>query len=254
MNLPRTLRFKRENVILLCLIPHFDNEPPSVNSFLQPLVDELLQLNEGVKMYTSESPRYKVTIRARLLCAACDIPACRKLCGFLGHNAHKGCSKCFKTFKGGFGRQDFSGFDTDSWPQRDIISHRQHVEQIKKANSGQQKSKLESEMGVRYSALLDLPYFDCIRYSIVDPMHNLFLGTAKRMMKTWRAKGLILDKHLPIIQTRVNSVVVPPDVGRIPTKIASGFSSMSADQWKNWTIIYSLFSLKDILPQEHYRC
>ena len=82
-------------------------------------------------------------------------------------------------------------------------------------------------------------------------MHNLFMGTAKRMMKIWRAKRLIVDKHLEIIQTRVN---VPPDVGHIPMKVVSGFSNMSADQWKNWTVIYSLFALRDIIPLEHYRC
>ena len=33
--------------------------------------------------------------------------------------------------------------------------------------------------GCRYSVLLDLPYFDPVRMTIIDPMHNLYLGTAK---------------------------------------------------------------------------
>ena len=136
-------------------------------------------------MYSSESPRYKVTVRAGLLCAACDIPASRKLCGFLGHQAHRGCSRCLKRFSGGFGSQDLSGFDRENWPKRDIITHRQYVDKIKKAKSGQEKSRLESVKGIRYSAL---PYLNCIRYNIVDPMHNLFMATAKRMMKIWWAK------------------------------------------------------------------
>lgn len=35
---------------------------------------------------------------AALLLVACDVPAARKLCDFLGHGARRGCSKCKKEF------------------------------------------------------------------------------------------------------------------------------------------------------------
>lgn len=35
----------------------------------------------------------------------------------------------------------------------------------------------ESQPGVRYSILMALPYFDPIRFTAIDSMHNLFLGT-----------------------------------------------------------------------------
>ena len=41
LNLPREIRFKKENVILIGLIPNMAKEPPT-NSFMKPLVDELL--------------------------------------------------------------------------------------------------------------------------------------------------------------------------------------------------------------------
>ena len=43
-------------------------------------------------------------------------------------------------------------------------------------------------------------------------------------------------------------------MGEIPNKIASGFSHFSADQWKNWTLYYSLFGLKGLIPYNHYNC
>lgn len=43
-------------------------------------------------------------------------------------------------------------------------------------------------------------------------------------------------------------------VGRIPLKISSRLSGFTADQWKNWVILYSLFCLKDILPWRDYQC
>ena len=59
-------------------------------------------------------------IRCALLCCACDLPAGRKVCDFLGHSATLGCSKCLKSFKGTVGNMDYSGFDRHSWPMRKI--------------------------------------------------------------------------------------------------------------------------------------
>ena len=53
----------------------------------------------------------------------------------------------------------------------------------------------------------------------------------------------------------MNSFVAPSDSGRQPaTNISSGFSGFTAEQWKNWTLYYSLFCLTDILPSRHYQC
>ncbi len=41
---------------------------------------------------------------------------------------------------------------------------------------------MESKYGVRYSIL---PYFDPIKFTVIDPMHNLFLGTGKHVFKVW---------------------------------------------------------------------
>lgn len=55
------------------------------------------------------------------------------------------------------------------------------------------------------------------------------------------------------IQDRVQQVNVPHD-SRIPYKIESGMSSMTADQWKNWTCMYSLYALHDLLPKDSLHC
>ena len=43
--------------------------------------------------------------------------------------------------------------------------------------------KAESKFGVRYSLLLNLPYFDPVLQCVVDVMHNLFLGTGEARKK-----------------------------------------------------------------------
>lgn len=40
-----------------------------------------------------------ITIRLALTCIACDIPASRKVCGFLGHSANLGSNKCYTAFQ-----------------------------------------------------------------------------------------------------------------------------------------------------------
>jgi len=53
------------------------------------------------------------------------------------------------------------------------------------------------------------------------------------------------------IQENVDKCVTPSNFGRIPRKIQSEFS---ADEWKNWTLLYSLISLHGILSPEHLAC
>ena len=132
MNLPRSIRFRNENVILVGIISALKHEPKSLNHFLNPAVDELNALWKGVKVNTHNSPSSTVKIQAAVLCFASDIPGARKLCGFLGHSARRGCSHCYKEFPGGFGEQrNYGGFqDRDQWPKRSSQQHRRDAYRV----------------------------------------------------------------------------------------------------------------------------
>ena len=69
----------------------------------------------------------------------------------------------------------------------------------------------------------------------------------------WKDTGIINHAHITVIQNVVDQFVTPADVGRIPRKISSGFTSFTADQWKIWTLIFSQIALKPIVPENHYR-
>ena len=47
---------------------------------------------------------------------------------------------------------------------------------------------------------------------------------------------------------------MPNDIGRIPNKVGSGYAGFTAEQWRNWVILFSLYSLRDILPQRDFSC
>ena len=248
MNLPRTLRFRQDNVIITGIIPAFRHEPKNINSFLEPLVKDLNLLWErGVVMQTHEHPD-GVRVGAALLNAAADIPACRKLCGFLGCNAKLGCSKCLKKFPGSVGCMNFGGFDTRSWKARSVSDHRQWAKKISQCKSHTEAKNLESQCGYRFSALLNLPYFDTVRHHTIDPMHNLYLGTAKNMFKMWVNDGILNDKDLSMIEQRIKQIAIASDAGWVPRGFTSNWRSFNAHEWKCWTLVYSCFVLKGIIP------
>ena len=253
MNLPRKIRFRRENVILVGIIPALDHEPKSLNYFLEPLVEELRGLWTGVQANTYNSPNEPVEIRAALLCCAADVPAARKLCGFLGHQANRGCSHCYKFFPGGFGEsKDYSGFeDCESWPKRTAEQHRRDANIVKNCKSATASEKKASKLGTRYSILLELPYYSSITTCVVDPMYNLFLGTAKRVFSTWIEDGVVSKGDLKKIQERIESFCSSSDLGRLPGNISSNYGGYTAAQWKNFVLLYSMYVLKGVLPDIH---
>lgn len=95
------VRYKRENVFLVGVIPGPTEPPLLINSYLNPLVQEFLRLWEGVSIEVcTSSSRIPQTmiVRAALIGVSCDIPAGRKVCGFLSHSARLGCTRCLCDF------------------------------------------------------------------------------------------------------------------------------------------------------------
>ena len=165
-----------------------------------------------------------------------------------------GCSKCFKEFsRGSFGdKPDFSGFDRESWLPRSNKEHRTAADKVRQARTPTNAKAFSSESGARYSVLFQLPYYDAIRFALIDPMHNLLLGSAKRVLKTWFEMGILSESDLQRLQKRVNLIKPPSEIGHVPGKISEGFKGFTADQWKNWVCIYSLFALKGVITNQHY--
>ena len=101
MNLPRGERFKRENIIVVGILPG-PGEPTSLNPFLVPLVTELKELWENeIEVCHSKSLIAPQKFFTALLLVACDVPAARKLCRFLGHGAKRVYSKCKRSLSQG---------------------------------------------------------------------------------------------------------------------------------------------------------
>ena len=211
-NLPCSERYKFENVILVGMIPGPKEPKRDINTYLGPLVDDLKVLFEGITFKNSNSLFGSTTLRALLTCIGSDLPATRKVCGFLSYNAEKGCSKCLKSFPTeSFGEKpDFSSYDCENWELR---SHTQHVADallVKSAKTATARSLKEQSSGVWYSELLNLPHFDVVRFHTVVPMHNIFLGVAKHTVKLWKGKKILTMNDSELLQNRVNEPTTQP--------------------------------------------
>ncbi len=87
----------------------------------------------------------------------------------------------------------------------------------------------------------------------IDPMHNLYLGTAKYVYQNvWLKLGKLHPSTIETINSRIESLKVPPNIRfnsrpRIDCKY-------TAEQWLIWVNYYSLFCLYDLLSDDEYEC
>ena len=186
------------------------------------------------------------------------------MCGFLGHRATLGCNKCLKTFQNmhesGSLWTNYAGFDRSEWVMRTDENHHQSCKEImvhfQTHGTKTALEEAESQRGLRYSILLELSYFNPIRYPVLDPMHNLFLGTGKHVMEVWlnHPRNMLNSQKLTLIEGAIHNFIVPDGIGRLPSKITAHFGGFTADQWRNWITIYSSVLLWDVLDTEHWEC
>ena len=95
---------------------------------------------------------------------------------------------------------------------------------------------------------------------IIDPMHNLFLGTAKHFLILLKSRGVLSTENLEKINRQMTRIKqhCPEDVGRIPLEFKindhENLEGLTADQMKNWVICFSIPSLKDKIPGKVFDC
>ena len=96
------------------------------------------------------------------------------------HSSKHVCWKCskFYPYNSDLNRVDFSE-DIET-----LQTHEQHKKNVLCALfavTPSQCDETETETGSRFTELMNLLYYDCIRYAVIDPMHNLLLSTPKHL-------------------------------------------------------------------------
>ncbi|KAI0646436.1 hypothetical protein C8Q79DRAFT_926401 [Trametes meyenii] len=129
------------------------------------------------------------------------------------------CPRCFKTYRPDLSRPDdpyprhCDHSETDKphicnltrpWPTRTAEEHRRIAREWLEAPSEGERKAIFEEHGIRWSELLRLPYWDPMRFPVVDAMHCLFLGDLRHHCQdVWgidvkdQASSQTIDPHSP---------------------------------------------------------
>ena len=67
-------------------------------------------------------------------------------------------------------------------------------------------------------------------------------------------KDILIKVDMAAVEERVQTFNSLHAEGRLPCKVASKFAGFKADQWRNWTVIFSEVALKGILPLPYFNC
>ena len=170
-NLSREERYKTENNMLLGVIP---GPKDNMNSFLTSPVEDLKEFRDGVT--TPET------------CIVWDIPASRKVCGFVSHAAKFGCNECHKQFA----KSNYSGYNQDQWEPRNVKCHRELCHELFLEKTLTSSHKAEMGYSLRYVVLLALLYFDPVKHTHAQSVFRNWEACIQSVVRyrnsyTWQA-------------------------------------------------------------------
>ena len=182
LNFPKEQRFKYKNMYLVGVIP--GPSKPSleqINHVLSLLVLELLEFWKGV-FYTRT---YKFLggrlSKGAMIPLVADMLAARQVVGFGSVTSTLFCTSCSLTI------QDIENLQKHTWPERTLHSHFECAQEWRDCQSQRDRERLFKLHGIRWSALLKLPYWNPILYTVLDSMHAAFLGLFQaQSRKVWR--------------------------------------------------------------------
>lgn len=258
LNIPKGQRFKAKWSMLVGLIPGPSEPEGHVNSYLSPIVDDLLSLYTGIEIQSFGSE--VIFSRSLLLPVLADMPASRKLSQYKSHKADLPCDKCRfqavreKGTRGASGKMSF--YTSQSCPQRTDGKVRKAMNMYKKAASKASAQTISQKEGVKYSELTRLPYFNMVQNFLIDPMHNILMGLVSDIGEVLisNSDGLMTDKERETLANRLSALRIPYDVGRLPKTMLEKMSArgLKAQQWKNFIVTYARVCLWNIVPNQLY--
>src|SRR5579859_6619441 len=80
-NLPREICFKRENLLILGILPGpYEVSLHKINHYLSPIVDDLMSLWVGITLNQIFEAQEGKKICATLILISCNVPTARKIC------------------------------------------------------------------------------------------------------------------------------------------------------------------------------
>jgi hypothetical protein len=281
-NLPPETRFLEENVLFLGVIPG-PNKPKDFDSFLWPLIEELLVLEgPGVDAWDAVA-RETFRLHAHLLLVFGDIPAVSMAMRMKGHNGFSPCRYCeIKGVKNSDGpyyvpldRSNHPSsrapgqtlrYDPLHLPMRTHAKMMDQAREIQMAPTQSRSNSLATECGIKGIPLLS--YLSSISFPSSFPfdfMHLMWENVVKNLFMLWtgKYKGMgtgtgnysISDADLKEIGklSEAAGAHIPYVFGPRPPDVSADKVQWTADLRSFWTTHLAPPLLKDRLPEPYFR-
>jgi hypothetical protein len=212
-NLPPKIRFHLKYILSVGVVPG-PKKPVDFDSFLWPLVQELLHLQLGVHAYDTVSKTF-CPLRAYLILVFGDIPAISMIMQMKGHNGYRPCRMCnihgvcvpdsrqtthyvpLDCSNHPLVHQDPDAtkvYDAASLPARTDAEFFQHADEVDSAPNKAAAERLAKEYGIKglplLAALSSLSFPKSFPY---DFMHLIWENVVKNLMHIWTDKYKGLD-------------------------------------------------------------
>ena len=169
-NIPADIRYLPENMYLAGVIP---GKPSldQINHALALLVKDLTPFWSPGVYYTQTATRCQGRhVNAALIPLISDVLAARQVAGFSSSSHTLFCMFCLLT------SNEIENLEPSSWHPRTWEFHIKGVEAWRNARNSTEREAAFERYGARWSALLDLPYWKPLEYTVIDSMHNHYLG------------------------------------------------------------------------------
>ena len=228
-----------------------NTEKPDMNTFLQPLVQELNNLStQGVEWKRNEE---NVVSKLIPLCCCVDSPCRCSMLNMKQYNGLYGCTFCY------YPTENVSG--TRKYPlSENIPAQRTHNNIMNDVITSQKvvngKVVFKEEKGVKGpSILMNLQYFNLSDGMTPDSMHSVYLGVTEQITELFLSA---VDKpyyigspsHLALINHRLSKVKVPKIITRTPRPITLR-NMWKASEWRSRLHFYCLACLQGLLFKKY---
>jgi Transposase family tnp2 len=278
-NLPPEQRFRKDNILCVGIIPG-PKKPWNADSFIYPLVRELLELARGVSAYDALS-RHLFVLHAYLITGFGDIPAVSMLMHMKGHNGLCPCRMCSiiairmpdsrnKTLYVPLSRRnhpmptDVVEYRPENLPLRSHDHFMAQAEAVESAPTEVQREELAKTYGIKgtplLSALGSLRFPQSFPY---DFMHLIWENLIPNLVLFWSGRYKGMDEGQPYVlsphiwqavgtTSAAATKTIPSSFGASIPNPATDCSSFTSSTWSVWSLFIAPTVLQGRFPEGRY--
>jgi hypothetical protein len=276
-NLPPSERFRKKNILPIGVIPG-PKKPSDMDSFLWPLVQELVQLEIGVKAFDALS-RAVFILHVFLILVFGDIPAISMIMRMKGQNGISPCRMCeIKAIRPNNSNTHYVPLSRKNFPHAEPLEYNasglplrthgrfmQQATEVQKALTATDHERLATQYGIKgiplLSALGSLSFPASFPY---DFMHLIYANLIVNLILLWTGnfkdldhtdKGYLLDKTVwdAIAQAGAEAGdYIPSAFGTRVPNLATEKKHMTCETYANWALYLAPVLLRGRFKNEKY--